>query len=466
MIYLSGICICFLLPSGVSAESVYRLTSETVTEPAVEATAEEVPVNIPSIRFKKALMQLGIDTDNDGQISYAEAEVVTSLDMGVENSGILTADMLTDLTGLEAFKNLESLNVQGNLIGHLDVTGCPKLVELNCRENRLYTIDVSNCPDLEILDCSWNHLSQLDLSSNSALKELVCGYNQFTELDLSGNEALTHLTCDFLLTESNQIWMDNRPGFHTFKGLSSLDISNNLELEYLLIHGENFRNLDISSNTKLEWIFLIEMPENIEVSVWTDPFPPEGITLHMIQCGSLKFQDNVPPKLSADETTATAQVIEAASSESGTIYVVPDGTGRDISDISSASLYSVPVLADSKTDIVMDNLRNGEYWLYASDHAGNISDHRSISVTSVGIGRPNAGSINIYPNPSTEYVTIETGFAGPFSAEVYSIDGRIMLREELQASPGLIRTEELPNGTYILNVRSEGEVINRRFLKE
>ena len=59
------------------------------------------PVSIPDGGFNSVLMNLGVDVDEDGSISYAEADHVTVL--------IIPGKGLTDLKGIEVFKNLESL---------------------------------------------------------------------------------------------------------------------------------------------------------------------------------------------------------------------------------------------------------------------------------------------------------------------------------------------------------------------
>ena len=49
-------------------------------------------VTIPDNNFLNALIELGIDTDGDGQISHVEAEVVISLDVD--------EDSISDMTGI------------------------------------------------------------------------------------------------------------------------------------------------------------------------------------------------------------------------------------------------------------------------------------------------------------------------------------------------------------------------------
>ena len=57
-------------------------------------------VNIPDDAFLTALIELGVDTNEDGTISPAEAEAITSLDV----SGVAFEEgSILDMTGIEAF---------------------------------------------------------------------------------------------------------------------------------------------------------------------------------------------------------------------------------------------------------------------------------------------------------------------------------------------------------------------------
>jgi len=132
-------------------------------------------------------------------ISYAEAEAVTSLEVN--------SRQISDMTGLEAFINLDTLN---------------------CGENQLTTLDVSNNTALKDLACYDNQLISLDVSENTALIQLRVSSNQFTGLDITNNTTLTALICD----------------------------------------GNPLTSLDISKSTVLEYLNISLMPTLLEVCVW------------------------------------------------------------------------------------------------------------------------------------------------------------------------------------------------------
>jgi hypothetical protein len=198
-----------------------------------EETPQETPVEIPDKAFLQVLIDLGTDTNKDGQISQEEAEVVSTLT--VPPSGI------TDLTGLEAFTRLDSLTIT---------------------LNPLEGIDLSGNGALRYLECTYCELSTLDLSNNLELEELICNRNQLRELAISLNRSLVKLTC------KNNL-------------LSSLDLSANVGLTKMVSCGNMLNRLDISMLPNLTILGVDNMPMLTEVCVRALPFPPEGVTVIM-----------------------------------------------------------------------------------------------------------------------------------------------------------------------------------------
>jgi hypothetical protein len=93
-------------------------------------------VDIPDPAFLHALIAEGVDTYGDRLISSTEAEAVSSLDVSRRN--------ISDMTGIEAFVNLDKLNCSYNYLRSLDVSGSRKLHYLNCSKNNICSLDISN----------------------------------------------------------------------------------------------------------------------------------------------------------------------------------------------------------------------------------------------------------------------------------------------------------------------------------
>ena len=145
-------------------------------------------VTIHDTAFLAALIEEGVDTNKDGQISYAEAE--DAINLNVVDRGI------TNMTGVEAFVNLEELNCFANQLTSLDISNNTLLKELYCPVNQLTSLDVSKNIALEVLMCSYNQLTSLDVSKNINLISgfaigrtpgLDCSGNLLTTLDVSNN---------------------------------------------------------------------------------------------------------------------------------------------------------------------------------------------------------------------------------------------------------------------------------------
>lgn len=207
-------------------------------------------INIPDAAFKAALIaNLSINTNGNNEIECSEAASYTGA-INVSGLGI------SDLTGIEAFtaltsldcnsNSLTTLNVSSNIsltdlscainqLTVLDVTALSALMSLSAGGNQLTNIDVTACPNLNSLSIFDNQLATIDVSQNPVLGVLNCYNNQLTNIDVSNNPLLFDFTC---YTNS----------------LTSLDVSNNPNIVYLFCHGNSISNLNLSQNTLLQWL--------------------------------------------------------------------------------------------------------------------------------------------------------------------------------------------------------------------
>ena len=182
------------------------------------------------------------DKDNDGDLSTAELEAVTEID--VYNMKI------TSLSGIQCFPNLTKLDCSNNNLTELDVSKNTKLTYLDCDSNNLTTLDVSKNTMLTNLECTYNRqLPSLDVSKNTELLELWCGYTKITSLDLSNNPKLIRLDC----TYSEQLASLNLSGCTQLNRLycrncllTTLDLSDCVELQYLWCFSNKLTSLIVS----------------------------------------------------------------------------------------------------------------------------------------------------------------------------------------------------------------------------
>lgn len=83
----------------------------------------------------------------------------------------------------------------------------------------------------------------------------------------------------------------------------------------------------------------------------------------------------------------------------------------------------------------------------------------------VGCGELNAVTINVYPNPATEYVKV-TSNANIEMLSVFSIDGKVVYSQNLNQQEATIDLTGVNNGVYIVRMVSNGEVVVRRIVVE
>lgn len=244
-----------------------------------------IPVEDPN--FKAYLVE-NFDTNGDGEISYEEARLITTIDTrttgiasirGIEfmenlthlnvgnDWGVITTHNSVDtffysyseprglLQSIDVSNNkmLEELDCFYNQLSNLDISGNTALTHLDCDANSISALDVSNNTALTVLWCDDNSLTSINVSKNSALTVLGCGLNSITSLDVSNNTALTELVCSAnplsSLDVSNNTALTRLDCSHN--SLTSLDISNNPALTRLNCNQNQLTTLDVSSNTAL-----------------------------------------------------------------------------------------------------------------------------------------------------------------------------------------------------------------------
>ena len=99
-------------------------------EPEIPGDEPEISVDkIPDPKFRDYVLR-HFDTDNDGEISTAEALEVTVID--VARFGIKS------LEGIQYFINLKYLNCSSNQLSTLDVSKNTALTYLYCYNNQLF----------------------------------------------------------------------------------------------------------------------------------------------------------------------------------------------------------------------------------------------------------------------------------------------------------------------------------------
>lgn len=250
-------------------------------------------INFPDTNFKNAILNNTylVDSNHDGEIQVSEAESFAGY-LNVKSKNI------SDLTGIEYFINLISLNCSLNSLSNINISNNLQLTTLYCYNNNLTSIDLSdnvellyvNCSynnltsidintniHLFFLDCSWNNIASITLNQN--IEELHCNNNYLIELNVSNLQSLHWLFCAYNtgfqslnISGCESLWQLNIEGSPlltgldlsntpsvlalelTQNGLTSLDVTNLPNLEELYCGGNYITSIDLSQNPNLGWL--------------------------------------------------------------------------------------------------------------------------------------------------------------------------------------------------------------------
>lgn len=191
---------------------------------------------IPDPVFEQLLITKGIDTDGmvNGQMLTADALTVTQLTLG---SPQIYVNNISNLAGIEAFTNLEELEVYGAYLFNSGISTITltKLNFLALPDCHLLNIDLTQNILLEEVylsnssfDVAGNSITNLDLSNNPLVREIGLRNNPVQSINLKNNtqtNVLMDLDIEFMnpLTSNyticievdDEIAADNKQGIYT-----------------------------------------------------------------------------------------------------------------------------------------------------------------------------------------------------------------------------------------------------------
>jgi len=273
----------------------YNLWLEDATARySANCTLFGVKTYVPDDHFEQALVNLGYDFGPlDGYVSASVISMITSLNVA--------SNEIHDLTGIEGFKELETLNCYNNFLqtldlsqndslkylscytnqlssldlsgnselislnitnnlfeGTFDLSDCPELIGLNCQNNQINELILTGNPKLEVLSCRTNSLGSLNLENNNALITIDCWNNNLESLVVKGKPDLTFLDCGYnkisnlVLGDPLDLGdLDLRNLKCDYNQLESLSLGRFLNLAQLDCGGNKLESLDVSTNSKL-----------------------------------------------------------------------------------------------------------------------------------------------------------------------------------------------------------------------
>ncbi len=191
-------------------------------------------VNIPDANFKAYLVgNSAINTNGDNEIQVSEANAFTgTID--------ITNNQISFLDGIEYFKEITGLNCGLNNFQTLNLSFNKKLITLNCSGITVDEYGYNETPNGQI--------ETLNLTQNTNLKTLICSGNKLTSLDISKNLQLEYLNVSY-----NRDY-DYDSGEAIEVSLTNLDTSKNSKLKHLDVHNNQISSLNLNNNVELEFL--------------------------------------------------------------------------------------------------------------------------------------------------------------------------------------------------------------------
>jgi len=271
---------------------------------------------IPDTNFEDKLIALGIDTDGkNGKVVTASISSITELD--VSNSSI------TDLTGVQDFIALTSLNVSGNNLISLNTSNNKNLTELKCNSNELLEIEVKGNIALENLNAAFNKLNSLDISQNAQLTSLEIYSNNIGALDLTNNTKLSTLDTGTNLLESLDVSKNlllNKLDCQNNK-IIALNLSDNNALTILFCNNNLLKSLNLKNGVNNKF-------DKTKLSFLNNP-ELTCIEVDDIEYSNANWADKNDPDASYNLDCATYTIIPDSNFEDKLIALGIDGDGKN-----------------------------------------------------------------------------------------------------------------------------------------
>lgn len=289
--------------TGLSMASTYTISvqalgtgSFTNSEYAtVTVTTLDNTVHFTDMVLSRRLLEMTepkIDADGDGKITFEEAAVVKELNLGFDEKPESSKDCITDITGLEYFTSLETLNLKYNTVSDAKpIEGISTLQVLILGENPISSINLDKLGELTDLRLYGTNISEIDLSKTPKLESLYLQRTKVSKVDLTPLQSLDQALINNC-SNLSEIKASNLPSLtrlDAVKGnltsfeisdcpsltqlhlnsnkLTSIKLNNLAMLMRLNIYDNQLTSIDVSNLPFLMWLFVFDNQlTNIDLS--------------------------------------------------------------------------------------------------------------------------------------------------------------------------------------------------------
>lgn len=414
-------------------------------------------INFPDENFLEyLLLYTNIDDNKDGEIQVSEAEAYTG--------GLTITQKISNVTGIEYFKNITSLTFNKSPVSSLNITNNKLITQLFIDGSHISSLDLRSNGKLVNMDIKNNStLSQLTLGQHPQLQYASLMFNNIVSIDVTQCPILTNL-------------------FLASNNLSSIDVTKNPRLAELNLGANHLTSLDISKNTRLTYLHLgLNAIQQIDVSNNTllDTFMIQGNPITSIDLSKLKFLrsfvmdstgitaiDLTPHTMLQFFYASYSQLTEVnASKNNALIYVnavenqkmkfINVKNGNNTNAIGFFSINSPNLKCIQVDDVAYSSSQ--QLWqkdataVYATD-CSNILANIEVK----NIVKP-----SIYPNPTSDYVYLQNEAK---EIDVFNTAGQMVAGYR---NTRMVDISHLPVGNYIIKIMdSAGVTSSQKIIKK
>jgi hypothetical protein len=338
---------------------------------------------IPDSNFEQALIDANIDSDGlNGSILNSDAQqIIGQLDVSYRN--------IDDLTGIEAFINIETLDCRGNNLTTLNLSQNTQLIAFSASYNNLTDINLNNIQSLQSIDINNNQLDSLDCSSHPQLYYLMCYTNNLTFLNIENNTNLAYLSCG-----ENQL-------------SGNLDISHLFDLEFFACIQNQLTSINVGFHGVMTSFNCRD--NNIEELDFSSCFALQQLYVDSNNLNYLNLRNNSNDILNLFESVV------------------------------NPNLYCIQV-------------DNSAYSTSNPNWSEDAQSFYSEDCASVGISDLEYSEFKIIPNPAADWIHIEIDNADNMPIVLSDLNGKILLRQTLSENEPSIDIRNLSNGIYLVKI--------------
>ncbi len=417
-----------------------------------------------------------IDANNNGIIENYEVAEIVSLD--VSFSGIL------DLTGIKHFRSLQYLNCSGNEITTINLSNNTKIENLDVSSNKLVTLDLTSNEVIETVNLGDNPSFNNYIGGTTSLKNIISkkGVDGLINMDKSQLNKLQFVCVDNqdIITTNNHFDSIGKSTVLVQSDCSSFPPILNFE-------SQAFKNVLLNSSTSVTTAkdskgYNIKIDKNNDGEIDLD----EALLVSRIDLGNASTIDDVSEISYFTNLTSFASYKHSFtkldfSNNPKLVYVSVTSGALTEFDISNNPALTTVNFSNNKITIL--NLKNGRDDS-AINLSGNPLTHICVDAVELDAIKAKVGStvtvqldcntlskttidlptqVTTYPNPVKDQLNIALSTTAQLRAvAIYNLHGQLVLK----SNSNTVDVSALPQGMYVVKVKTDQEEFTTRVIKE